>query len=152
MVTIECFTSEHKTITSTQHFDVLVFNYCCWIRILIYFQFRTIWKNAEPDPEEKNSDPPHCLRGVWIPHDFLAQPGPVVVFRVLTQCCRAEALHTICPRSLAQFHIVSYYTRWVKTSWAYCSRHWFEKNADPDPNFRKMRIRIRTFGKCGSGS
>ena len=29
------------------------------------------------------------------------------------------SLHSICPRSLGPFHIVTYYRKWVKTSWTY---------------------------------
>ena len=28
--------------------------------------------------------------------------------------------YTVCPRSLDPFHKVSYYIKWVKTSWTYC--------------------------------
>ena len=48
---------------------------------------------------------------------------------------------TVCPRSSDSFYVVTYYMKWVTTSWTYCMQvpecvngmHHKEKEGDPQP-------------------
>ena len=53
---------------------------------------------------------------------------------------------TICPGSSDPFYIVSYYIKWVTSSWT----HSINKISDPDPHFFLVKIRILQAGRIMS--
>ena len=59
-------------------------------------------------------------------------------------------MYTVCPRSSDPYYIVSYYTKWVTTSWTYsikCCIHFTEKGEE-EKKERDIRYIEKRGEKC----
>ena len=49
--------------------------------------------------------------------DGASYPARLAVAKLLGHLVAATQVITVCPKSLELFYVISYYTKWVKTSW-----------------------------------